>query len=91
LTGFRIKRDAQENYPDCWLDGAERKHMTQQDISQAKNADLRGSLAALQRAAAEARRIAIQTNTGIVIMRDGQRGHLSAEALRRQAHERTTA
>jgi hypothetical protein len=71
--------------------GAERKRMTQQDLSQAKNADLRGSLAALQRAAAEARRIAIQTNTGIVIMRDGQRVYLSAEALRRQAHEGTTA
>jgi hypothetical protein len=63
------------------------EHMTQQDLSKAKNADLRGSLAALQRAAAEARRIAIQTNTGIVIMRDGQLVHLSAEDLRRQARD----
>jgi hypothetical protein len=61
-----------------------RKQMTQQDLSKAKNADVRGSLAALQRAADEARRIAIQTNTGIVIMQDGKLVHLSADDLRKQ-------
>jgi hypothetical protein len=61
--------------------------MMPQDISKAKNADLRGSLAAIRRAAEEARRIAIQTNTGIVIMQDGKMIHLSAEELRKQASE----
>ncbi|MDR0737433.1 MAG: hypothetical protein LBF51_11520 [Zoogloeaceae bacterium] len=65
--------------------------MTQQDISKAKNPDLRGSLAAIQRAAEEARRIAIQTNTGIVIVQEGKLVHLSAEDLRKQAQTGTTA
>ena len=56
--------------------------MTQADLSQAKNPKLRGSLAAMHRAADMARRTAIQTNTGIVVVRDGKREHLSAEQLR---------
>ena len=39
------------------------------------------ALAALRRAAAEARKIAIQTNTGIVIRRDGELVELSAADL----------
>lgn len=39
------------------------------------------ALAALHRAAAEARKIAIQTNTGIVIRRDGKLVELSAADL----------
>jgi hypothetical protein len=42
-------------------------------------------LAALKRAAAEARRIAIETNTGIVIVRDGQPVYVSAAELLDQA------
>jgi len=57
------------------------------DISKAKNPDLRGSLAALQRAAALARETAIQTNTNIVIEKDGKLVWISAEELRRQASE----
>lgn len=61
--------------------------MKQQDLSKAKDADLRGSLTAMQRAADEARRIAIQTNTGIVIVQDGKLVRLSADDLRKQASE----
>ena len=52
------------------------------DISTAKNPDLRASMAAMQRAAALARKTAIQTDTGIVIVRDGQIVHVSAQELR---------
>ncbi len=61
--------------------------MNAKDISKAKNPDLRGSLAALQRAAALARETAIQTNTNIVIEKDGKLVWISAEELRRQASE----
>jgi hypothetical protein len=56
--------------------------MTQADLSKAKNPKLRGSLAAMQRAAEMARKVAIQTDTGIVVVRDGKRVHISAEELR---------
>lgn len=52
------------------------------DISTAKNPDLRASMAAMQRAAALARKTAIQTDTGIVIVRGGQIVHVSAQELR---------
>lgn len=52
------------------------------DISTARNPDLRASMAALQRAAALARKTAIQTDTGIVIVRDGEIVHVSAQELR---------
>lgn len=61
--------------------------MKTQDLSQAKDPDLRASLAAIQRAAQLARRTAIQTETGIVIVRDGKIVHISAEELRRDALE----
>ena len=57
--------------------------MTQMDISKARNPDLRASLAAMRRAAAMARQTAIQTDTGIVIVRDGKPVLISAEELRR--------
>jgi hypothetical protein len=56
--------------------------MTHKDLSKAKNPDLRASFVALQRAAAIAREIAIQTNTAIVIMKDGKITHVPAELLR---------
>jgi hypothetical protein len=52
------------------------------DISEVKCGALRGSFAALKRAAIEARRIAIETDTGIVIVRDGKIVHISAAELR---------
>ncbi|MBM5799637.1 MAG: hypothetical protein FJ077_02090 [Cyanobacteria bacterium K_DeepCast_35m_m2_023] len=42
------------------------------DISEATNPALRGSLAALRRAAEEARRIAIQTGTDLIVFRNGE-------------------
>jgi hypothetical protein len=52
------------------------------DLAQAKNPKLRGSLAAMRRAAALARKVAIQTDTGIVIVRDGKPVRISAAELR---------
>ena len=52
--------------------------MTQQDLSKARNPDLRASLAAMQRAAQLARKTAIQTNTEIVIVQNGKLVRISA-------------
>ena len=41
----------------------------------------KGALAAMQRAAEEARRIAIQTNTAIVVKVDGKIKHITAAEL----------
>jgi hypothetical protein len=57
--------------------------MKTKDISEAKDKDLRASLTALQRAAASARSIAIQTNTAIVIKKDGQLVRISGQELRK--------
>jgi hypothetical protein len=58
--------------------------MSQRDLSEAKNPDLRASLAAMRRAAEMARTTAIQTNTGIVIVQDGKPVRITAEELRRE-------
>lgn len=56
--------------------------MKQQDLSKAKNPDLRASLAAMQRAAELARRTALQTNTAIVVVQNGKLVRIPAEQLR---------
>lgn len=53
----------------------------QKDISEAKNPDLRGSMAAMRRAAALARKTAIQTDTAIVVVRDGKPVRIPAAEL----------
>ena len=58
--------------------------MTQPELSKAKNPDLRASLAAMRRAAEMARSTAIQTNTEIVIVRDGKPVRITAEELRKE-------
>lgn len=58
--------------------------MTRPELSKAKDPDLRASLAAIKRAAEEARRVAIQTETGIIIVRGKKIVRLSAEELRRE-------
>lgn len=58
--------------------------MMQADLSKAINPDLRGSMVALRRAAKMARVIAIQTNTGIVIVRKGKPVWISADELRKE-------
>ncbi len=57
--------------------------MSPQDLSQAKNPDLRASLDAMRRAADMARRTAIQTDTEIIRVEDGKPVHVSAEQLLR--------
>jgi hypothetical protein len=56
--------------------------LTQQDLAKAKNPDLRASLAAMRRAAKMARQTAIQTDTGIIVVRDGKPVRISAKQLR---------
>lgn len=65
--------------------------MEAQDLSKAKSPELRASLAALRRAAALARKTAIQTDTALVIVRDGKLVRISADQLRREAHNRKPA
>ena len=60
-----------------------RKRLSTRDISDAKNPDLRGSMAAMRRAAEMARATAIQTGTGIVVSRDGKPVHIPAAQLRK--------
>lgn len=53
------------------------------DISKARNPDTRGSLAAMRRAAAMARKTAIQTDTEIIVVRDGKPVRITADQLRK--------
>ncbi len=59
--------------------------MKAKDISEAKDPDVRASMAALQRAALLARQTAIQTGTNLVIVKDAQLLRISAEELRKEA------
>ncbi|CAH0497758.1 hypothetical protein [Novosphingobium sp. CECT 9465] len=61
--------------------------MKPQDLSKAKNPDLRASLAAMKRAAALARQTAMQTDTAIIMARDGKPVRVSAEELRRESKQ----
>lgn len=71
-----------------WLSGTGRvgrQPVTHKDLSKSRNPDLRASLAAMQRAAAMARQIAIQTDTAIIVVRDGKLVRITAAELRAQA------
>jgi hypothetical protein len=59
--------------------------MNTKDLSKANDPDVRASLVALQRAAQLARKTAIQTDTAIVIVKDGQMVRISGEELRARA------
>ena len=59
--------------------------MKTKDISEAKDPDLRSSMAALLRASQLARKIAIQTDTDLIIAKDGKLVRISPEELRREA------
>lgn len=59
--------------------------MNANDIANAKDPDLRSSLGALRRAAQQARKTAIQTETNLVIVKDGRMQRISAVELRQQA------
>jgi hypothetical protein len=56
--------------------------MNTKDISTAKDPDVRASLGALKRAALMARQTAIQTDTELVIMKNGTLQKISAKELR---------
>ncbi|MEK8088232.1 hypothetical protein [Thermithiobacillus plumbiphilus] len=56
--------------------------MTREELSKAKDPELVASIQAIKRAAAMARKIAVQTDTGIVIMKDDKLVRVSAEQLR---------
>ncbi len=58
--------------------------MKSTDLSQAEDPVLRGSIAALRRAAALARQTAIQTGTALVVMEGGRLIRISPEELRQQ-------
>ena len=58
--------------------------MTTKDISEAKDADLRASMGALERAALAARIIAIQTDTAIIVHQDGKLVRIPAAELRQE-------
>jgi len=51
------------------------------DIREARDPAMRGSLAALERAAEDARRIAIQTGTELIVMRNGKTCSLPPEEI----------
>ncbi|MGB4859586.1 MAG: hypothetical protein WBP11_09685 [Dokdonella sp.] len=55
-----------------------------QDLSKAKNPALRGSLAAMQRLAQKARKIAIETATALIVVKDGKLLRIPAAQLREQ-------
>ena len=56
--------------------------MTNRDLSTARNPDLRASIAAMRRAADAARKTAMETDTEIVVVRDGRPIRISAQQLR---------
>ena len=58
--------------------------MTQQELSSAKDPDLIASLAAMKRAADSARKIAMQTSTAIVIVKDRRVVRVTHDELRYQ-------
>ena len=68
-----------------------REPINANDISNAKDPDLRASLGALRRAAQQARKTAIQTGTDLVIVKDGRMRRISPEELRQQAEAETSA
>jgi hypothetical protein len=63
--------------------------MNANDLAQAKDPDVRAALGALRRAAQSARQTAIQTNTHLVIMKDGRVQRIAASELVLQAATKT--
>ena len=56
--------------------------MNPKPITEAKDPDLRASVAAMRRAAALARETAIRTDTDLVVVKNGQLVRIPAEVLR---------
>lgn len=58
--------------------------MNGNDTAKAKDPDVRAALGALRRAAQSARRTVMQTNTHLVIMKDGRLQRIDASQLAQQ-------
>lgn len=56
--------------------------MNPNDIRTAKDPDLRASMIGMQRAAELARKTAIQTNTNLVVVKDGKITRIPAQELK---------
>ena len=56
--------------------------MKARDINEARDPDLRASVAAMRRAAELARETAIRTDTDLVVVKNGRLVRISARALR---------
>lgn len=57
--------------------------MTRQELGKAKDKDLIASVTAMKRAAAMARKEAVQTNTAIVVVKERQIVRLTAEEIKK--------
>ena len=64
--------------------------MNANDITTAKDPDMRAALGALRRAAQLARKTVMQTNTHLIIMKDGRLQRISASELALQEAAETT-
>lgn len=61
--------------------------MTQKELSKAKDHDLITSVAAMKRAAALARKQAVQTDTAIVVVKNQKIVRVTAEEIRKESAE----
>jgi hypothetical protein len=61
-----------------------REPMNTRDISEAKDPDLRASVAAMHRAAKLTRKIAIQTDTDLIVRVHGKLTHIPSKILREE-------
>ncbi len=61
--------------------------MTPQELSKAKDQDLISSVAAMNRAAALARKVAIQTDTAIIVYQDNKIVRLTAAELQQEIRQ----
>lgn len=59
-----------------------REPVKSNDITEAKDPDLRASVAAMHRAAEQARETAIRTDTNLVVVKNGRLVRIPAQALR---------
>lgn len=63
--------------------------MNANDLSQAKNPDVRAALGALRRAAQSARKTVVQTNTHLIIVKDGRLQRIGASEIALQEAAKT--
>lgn len=63
--------------------------MDANDLAQAKDPDVRAALGALRRAAQAARKTVVQTNTHLVIVKDGRLQRIAASELALQEAVKT--